>query len=233
MADFEAEGEHTLTEEEKAAEDAKKKQEFKAEVVQALIIVRKVIEKYDEEIAALRKKRAERREEQKLWLERITRHEEERRKRQQEENKRLKEMAEQKKKEREERRRAMQNPNAYKNVMQDERVRFARMTTEELAREKEETLAKRAPALDPDAMTSDDAMREIARDLHAKILKAFGSLFDLQEKEKRQKYDINELTTRIAALQNAKLKATGHADGKIGKISIPFGDVAEQEAAAD
>ena len=70
-------------------------------------------------------------------------------------------------------------------------MRFARMTAAELAQEKEETLAKRVPTLDPEAYASDEAMKNIARELHAKILKAFGALFDLQEKEKRQKYDVS------------------------------------------
>ncbi|XP_041472340.1 troponin T, cardiac muscle isoforms-like isoform X2 [Lytechinus variegatus] len=203
-----------------------KRQEFKQEIIQSLKMVRKIIETYDEEIAALRKKRLERKNEQAMWLERITKNEEERKRRQREENERLKAQREQKKKEREERQRAMRNPNAYKNVVQDERIRFARMTVEELAREKEETLAKRAPAIDLDSLTSEEAMKEAARDLYAKIVKAFGNLFDLQEKEKRQKYDIKELNTRIAALQAAKVKST--SDGKIKKISLPFG---EQEAA--
>ena len=79
----------------------------------------------------------------------------------------------------------------FLSSLQDERVRFARMTAAELAQEKEETLAKRVPTLDVDAITSEDSMREIATELHNKILKAFGALFDLQEKEKRQKYDVS------------------------------------------
>ena len=65
------------------------------------------------------------------------------------------------------------------------------MTVEELAKEKEETLAKRAPALDPDSLTSVEAMKEVASELYAKIVKAFGGLFDLQQKEKRQRYDVS------------------------------------------
>ncbi|XP_030845594.1 troponin T, cardiac muscle isoforms-like isoform X1 [Strongylocentrotus purpuratus] len=204
-----------------------KRQEFKQEIIQALKMVRLVIEKYDEEIAALKKHRLERKNEQAMWLDRIKKNEEDRKKRRQEENERLIRMREQKKIEREERQRAMRNPLAYKNTVQDERIRFARMTVEELAKEKEETLAKRAPALDLDSLGSEEAMKEAARDLYAKIVKAFGNLFDLQQTEKRQKYDIKELNTRINALQAAKVKAAHSADGLIKKIALPFGEVAE------
>ena len=65
------------------------------------------------------------------------------------------------------------------------------MTVEELAREREETLEKRVPSIDPEVFASDEAMKTIAKELHAKIMKAFGALFDLQQKEKRQQYDVS------------------------------------------
>ncbi|XP_071478640.1 uncharacterized protein [Diadema antillarum] len=224
MSDHEGEA---MTEDEKQLAE-EKRLEFLAEVEAARNEIKKVIEQYDVEISTLQERRASRKAEQAMWLEKIKKNEEERRQRQEEENRRLREAAEQKKREREERRRAMQNPNKFQPVIQDERVRFAKMTPAELAKEKEETLAKRVPTLDPEAMTSDEVMREIARELHAKIMKAFGALFDLQEKEKRQKYDINELTSRIDAIQKDKLKASLNAEGKIQKLNIPFGEAAAE-----
>lgn len=65
------------------------------------------------------------------------------------------------------------------------------MSPAELRKEREETLAKRVPVLDPESMSSDEGMKTLATEIHTRIMKAFGALFDLQEKEKRQKYDVS------------------------------------------
>ncbi|XP_041472022.1 troponin T-like [Lytechinus variegatus] len=200
----------TMTDEERQRAE-EKRQEFIAEVEEARTEIKKVIDQYDSEINVIQERRASRRAEQAMWLDRIKKSEEARRLRQEEENRRIREAQEKKKREREERKRAMQNPNKFQPVIQDERVRFAKMTPAELKKEKEETLAKRVPVLDPESMSSEEGMKAMATELHAKIMKAFGSLFDLQEKEKRQKYDIKELTSRIESIQEDKLKAAAMA----------------------
>lgn len=63
------------------------------------------------------------------------------------------------------------------------KLKFVNKTPEEHARHKEETLSRLVPPLDLN-VASEEAMREVAADLHAKLRNVYGVIFDLNAKMK-------------------------------------------------
>ncbi|XP_034032027.1 troponin T, cardiac muscle isoforms-like [Thalassophryne amazonica] len=163
-------------------------------------------QKEEEELIALvnriEKRRAERAEQQRIRTER--------------EKERQARLAEEKERKEQEEQRKKQDEDAKKkkvlsNVAAGQKNEIRRGGKKQTEREKKKKiLAERKKPLNIDHL-NEDKLKEKAKELWQWLMGLEAEKFDLSEKLKRQKYDINQLLTRIHVHQSAK----GHGRGKM------------------
>ncbi|CAK6950872.1 troponin T2d%2C cardiac isoform X2 [Scomber scombrus] len=193
----------------------RKRQEKDLAELQSLIEAHFVQRKKEEEdlialVNRIDKRRAERAEQQRVRAER----EKERQARLAEEKER-KELEEQRKKldDDAKKKRALSNmTQQYSAGQKSESRRGAKKQTER--EKKKKILADRRKALNVDHM-SDDKLKEKASELWQWLMGLEAEKFDLGEKLKRQKYDINQLLARVQDHQNAKGRGKGKMSARL------------------
>jgi len=226
-----------IMEERMAAKAAKQKEDM-AEYEESR---REEREKEAAEIAALREKRIQRakereEEEKKLAALRVQEEakrkaeEEERRRKKQEEEIRKKEEREQKKREAEERL-SKKGPNfvitkrtdgekaGLDSVMTKEELQKSK---EQLEEEKRAILSQRIQPLAIDGLDS-AKLQEKAKELHEHLRRLVGDKYDLEQRFKRQQYDMIELAERARQMNKGKKKgAAVQVDDSFDRLSDKF-----------
>jgi len=194
---------------------SRKRQEKDLAELQSLIEAHFIQRKKEEEelialVNRIEKRRAERAEQQRVRAER----EKERQARLAEEKER-KELEEQRKKldEDAKKKKALSNmTQQYSAGQKSESRKGAKKQTER--EKKKKILADRRKALNVDHL-SDDKLKEKASELWQWLMGLEADKFDLGEKLKRQKYDINQLLARVQDHQNAKGRGKGKMGGRL------------------
>ncbi|TRY56141.1 hypothetical protein DNTS_015263 [Danionella cerebrum] len=194
----------------------KKRQEKDLAELQSLIEAHFLQRQKDEEelialVNRIEKRRAERAEQQRVRAER----EKERQARLAEERER-KEQEEQRKKHDEDakKKKALTNmTHQYGGIQQrGEGRKGAKKQTER--EKKKKILADRRKPLTVDHL-SDDKLKEKANELWQWLMELEAEKYDLNEKFKRQKYDINQLLCRVQDHQSAKGRGKGKMGGRL------------------
>ncbi|KAG7456090.1 hypothetical protein MATL_G00248030 [Megalops atlanticus] len=194
----------------------RKRQEKDLQELQSLIEAHFIQRKKDEEellalVNRIEKRRAERAEQQRIRAER----EKERQARLAEEKER-KEQEEQRKKQDEDakKKKALTNMTHQYGAIQQkaEGRRGAKKQTER--EKKKKILAERRKLLNIDHL-NEDKLREKATELWQWMMQLEAEKFDLTEKLKRQKYDVNLLLARVNDHQSAKGRGKGKMAGRL------------------
>ncbi|XP_039625347.1 troponin T, cardiac muscle isoforms-like isoform X2 [Polypterus senegalus] len=167
-----------------------------------LIALKERIEKRRTERAEQQRDRAERekKRQNRVAEEKARKEEEEHRKRQEEDAKKKKVLSN----------RSYQ----YGGYLQKAEVRKKGAKKQTEKEKKKKVLAERRKPLNIDNL-SDDKLKEKANELHQWLLQLEGEKFDLNEKLKRQKYDINVLRIRVSDHQK-HAKGARAGKGKVG-----------------
>ncbi|KAM9854938.1 troponin T2d, cardiac [Aulostomus maculatus] len=192
----------------------RKRQEKDLSELQSLIEAHFIQRKKEEEelialVNRIEKRRAERAEQQRIRAER----EKERQARLAEEKER-KELEEQRKKldEDAKKKKVLSNMTQQYGAGQKSESRRGKKQTER--EKKKKILADRRKPLNIDHL-SDDKLKEKANELWQWLMGLEAEKFDLGEKLKRQKYDINQLLVRVQDHQNAKGRGKGKMGGRL------------------
>ncbi|XP_006821351.1 uncharacterized protein LOC100371934 isoform X10 [Saccoglossus kowalevskii] len=191
----------------------KRKQEQDVMLAEAIEQLRKDREALAAELTALRerreKRKIERKERDRLALER----EEAKRKKAEEEALRRKEEMEARKTAAQNKRRAREQTRQmqFQGIGQHlggsdikgaiQKAKASTKSAVEKEEEKQKVMAERIPNLMIGAMTSPERLREYANDFKGKLSECLGAIYDMTQKQKRQKYDIHELTERFKDMQ--------------------------------
>ncbi|XP_026031204.1 troponin T2d, cardiac isoform X1 [Astatotilapia calliptera] len=192
----------------------RKRQEKDLAELQSLIEAHFVQRKKEEEelialVNRIEKRRSERAEQQRIRAEREKERqnrlaEEKERKEQEEQRKKMDEDAKKKK--------ALSNMSQqYGGGQKQSDTRRGKKTTER--EKKKKILAERKKPLNVDHL-SEDKLKDKAKELWESLMGLEAEKFDLSEKLKRQKYDINLLLSRVQDHQSAK----GRGKGKMGRV---------------
>ncbi|XP_072035131.1 uncharacterized protein [Amphiura filiformis] len=165
-------------------------------------------DQYERDLVALQEK-AERRKRQKEEEEQKRQQEEEERKaREAEEAQKRKEEIERRRQEAGERLRSMMNGNSKNPMHPKYNITAAiakaredrKKSDDEMKNERERVVQERVPALDIGLNISMERLKEIAQDLHKKLLEVYAARFDMEQRKKRQDYDLHEMSERIKDL---------------------------------
>ncbi|CAG2211092.1 TNNT3 [Mytilus edulis] len=176
--------------------------------------------KEEEELQQLRERREQRKVERAEEEERLTklRVEEdirrrpisERQARKLEEEQKRKEERERRRKEQEDRLKLCRRPNFVITKKADggeeeaeQKAEDLQKSKEQLEEEKRAILAQRIQELKLDGLKSDGLIQK-AKDLHEKLHKLMGEQYDLEDKFKRQQYDMIELTERARSMNKGR-----------------------------
>ncbi|KAI1883480.1 hypothetical protein AGOR_G00231880 [Albula goreensis] len=194
----------------------RKRQEKDLQELQSLIEAHFIQRKKDEEellalVNRIEKRRAERAEQQRIRAER----EKERQARLAEEKER-KEQEEQRKKQDEDakKKKALTSMTQQFGTMQ-QKVDGRRGAKKQTEREKKKKiLADRRKTLNVDHL-NEDKLKDKAAELWQRLMELEAEKFDLGEKLKRQKYDINQLLARVQDHQSAKGRGKGKVSGRL------------------
>lgn len=239
MADEEvvpAEDEAKRAMEERMRQKEEKQKEEMAEYKESR---REEREKEAAEITALREKRIQRakeREEEEKKLAELRAQEEARRKAEEEERRRKKVEEEQKKKEDRERKKReaeerlmKKGPNFVITKRSDgEKGGDSMLSKEELQKSKEqleeEKRAILAQRIQPLSMQGMDGAKllEKARELYEHMRRLVGDKYDLEQRFKRQQYDMIELTERARQMNKGKKKTTVQVDESFDRLADKF-----------
>ncbi|XP_076471708.1 uncharacterized protein LOC143301364 isoform X2 [Babylonia areolata] len=222
--------------EERQRQKAEKQKEEMAEYEESR---REEREKEASEIAALREKRIQRakeREEEDRKMAELRAQEEARRKAEEEERRRKKAEEEQKKKEDRERKKreaeerlSKKGPNfvitkradgekGLDSVMSKEELQKSK---EQLEEEKQAILAQRIQPLNIDGMDGTKLL-EKARELYEHMRRLVGDKYDLEQRFKRQQYDMIELAERARQMNKGKKKSTVQVDESFDRLADKF-----------
>lgn len=224
------EGHHDdVGEAQRAMEEAQRKKAEKAaqEIAEFEELRKEEREKEERELEELRKKREQRKleriEEEKRLAERRAAEdarkkaeEEERRRKKLEEENRIKEERERKRKEAEERMKNARTPNfvikkkSGGSDSSEVSKEDLQKSKEQEAEEKKAILAQRIHALAVDGFKSDQLL-EKARELHEHLRRLEGDKYDLEQRFKRQQYDMIELAERARQMNKGKSRSTASA----------------------
>ncbi|XP_060555924.1 troponin T, skeletal muscle-like isoform X2 [Ruditapes philippinarum] len=89
---------------------------------------------------------------------------------------------------------------------EDEEKKSPQKTKEELEKDKQNALTSRITPLADTSSMSTDQLTELARNLHEQIRILVTSMYDTEDRYKRQQYDIVELQERARAMSKTKKK---------------------------
>ncbi|VDI75365.1 troponin T, fast skeletal muscle [Mytilus galloprovincialis] len=177
--------------------------------------------KEEEELQQLRERREQRKVERAEEEERLTKlrveedirrrqEERERQARKLEEEQKRKEERERRRKEQEDRLKLCRRPNFVITKKADggeeeaeQKAEDLQKSKEQLEEEKRAILAQRIQELKLDGLKSDGLIQK-AKDLHEKLHKLMGEQYDLEDKFKRQQYDMIELTERARSMNKGR-----------------------------
>lgn len=192
----------------------RKRQEKDLAELQSLIEAHFVQRKKEEEelialVNRIEKRRSERAEQQRIRAEREKERqarllEEKERKEQEEQRKKMDEDAKKKK--------ALSNMSQQYGAGQKSDTRRGKKQTER--EKKKKILAERKKPLNVDHL-NEDKLKDKAKELWQSLMGLEAEKFDLSEKLKRQKYDINLLLSRVQDHQSAKGRGKGKMSGRL------------------
>ncbi|XP_076158538.1 troponin T, cardiac muscle-like [Alosa pseudoharengus] len=194
----------------------RKRQEKDLSELQSLIEAHFVQRKKDEEdllslVNRIEKRRAERAEQQRIRSER----EKERQARLAEEKERKEQEEQRKKQDDDMKKKKVLSQKTLQSGLQSKQSEGKKGAKKQTEREKKKKiLADRRKNLNIDHL-SDDKLKEKATELWQWLMELEGEKFDLTEKFKRQKYEINQLLTRVQCHQSAKGRAKGKMAGRL------------------
>lgn len=163
--------------------------------------LREELEASRREAEKFKLQREENRKKREEEIRRIEQHEEERRKKAEEERKKMAEERERLKKEKEEKekaRKAMIGPGGGTPV------NISKVVSQQKAKNREETIADRVPAMTISDTSTDVELRNFANDIYNRLKTTLGDVFDLQEQEGKNEYYLKELTERIGYIKSNK-----------------------------
>ncbi|XP_006821398.1 uncharacterized protein LOC100372087 [Saccoglossus kowalevskii] len=194
-------------------------------------------ERQERELEELRERKEQRKREQEEREMKRRQEEAQRKAREEEEAAKRRADMERRKEEAKEKRRHMMNGGRQPVMKLDIRANISRAKQEsskeieEKAREKERVLKERVPALNTE-YASVQRLQELAMEYNEQLRQVLTNVYDLNQRDKRQQYDITELSQRlkeITAKASVKKIGLGVETQKVTRFMDKMGTQQEQE----